>query len=203
MLGCFFIISHVAERCKLALPSGALVWILRILKPTGSKAYGRQIGRRPSNRHLTSIAYGKCSGSAIFPHLMVGQAIPPRPPIICGGACCHFPLLDSPYTLWLSCVVLTSNVLRLRSGCAVASCSLRSFSVLRRVSGAPRSLDAGYARVVARVPLRSSLATAPVAALPSRAYVHRPPSVRPSLSGAPLAQTPCSLKVAGESGFGL
>ena len=28
---------------------------------------------------------------------MVGQAIPPRPPIICGGACCHLPLLDSSW----------------------------------------------------------------------------------------------------------
>ena len=99
----------------------------------------------------------------------------------------HFPLLDSPYTLWLSCVVLTSNVFKLRSGCAVASCSLRSFGVLRRVPVVPRSLAAGYARAVARAPLRSARATAPVAALPSRACGHRPPSVRPALSGAPLA----------------
>ena len=51
----------------------------------------------------------------------------------------------------------------------------------------PRSLAAGYARAVARAPLRSARATAPVAALPSRACGHRPPSVPPSLSGAPLA----------------
>lgn len=75
----------------------------------------------------------------------------------------------------------------LRSGCAVASGSLRSFGVLRRVPFVPRSLSAAFGRLAGGCSLRSQPPAALVAALPSRACGHRSPFVPPALSGAPLA----------------